>query len=302
MSDMFYWILSMSITSSVCIAAVFLFRLLKKIPRHIGIFIWAVPFIRMVLPFGVRSEYSLMNILKETVLRTKTVIIFDRPVDVSLMNIVGLAESYNPIVYKTVMYEKVMKTAFFIWFAVFAAIVISLLIVYFSTMRELRDAKLLRENIYISEKVSSPAVYGIIKPRIILPLSYDEKSLDYVLMHERQHIKRGDNLWRMIAHIVCALHWFNPFVWIALRFFLSDIELACDETVISKLEPAGAKEYALSLLESGKSANVFASAFGGAKIKTRIENILSYKKMTWISAASLAALICALAFVLLTNA
>ncbi len=62
------------------------------------------------------------------------------------------------------------------------------------------------------------------------------------------------------------------------------------------------KEYALSLLKSKENANMFSSAFGGGKTKTRIENILSFKKMTCFSFAFFLAFIAVMFFVLLTNA
>ena len=116
------------------------------------------------------------------------------------------------------------------------------------------------------------------------------------------HIRRADNLWRILAFLIVASHWFNPLCWLFLKCFLSDLELSCDERVVAKLGYDRAKEYALSLLESRPGTTVFASAFGGAKIRTRIENILSFKKMTWLSLTVFVAPIGAICYVLLTNA
>ena len=99
-----------------------------------------------------------------------------------------------------------------------------------------------------------------------------------------------------------CVHWFNPLVWAAFVLACRDMELACDEGVLVKLGPDRRKEYALSLLDSKAGQNVFASSFGGAKIRTRIENILSYRKMKWISLAAFAGLTLAISYVLLTNA
>ncbi|MBR6564443.1 MAG: peptidase M56 BlaR1, partial [Clostridia bacterium] len=76
----------------------------------------------------------------------------------------------------------------------------------------------------------------------------------------------------------------------------------CDERVLTKIGYDRAKDYAASLLESKQGATVFASAFGGAKIRTRIENILSFKKLTWLSLTVFIALIGAISYALLTNA
>ena len=94
----------------------------------------------------------------------------------------------------------------------------------------------------------------------------------------------------------------DPFVWIFLKCFLSDVELACDESALAKLPQEKQKAYALELLNVQQSKTVFASAFGGAKIRTRIEHIISYKKMTAFSAILFAAFVVAVAYMLLTNA
>lgn len=115
------------------------------------------------------------------------------------------------------------------------------------------------------------------------------------------HIRRADNLWRTLAFLIVASHWFNPLCWLFLKLFLTDLELSCDECVLERLGDNHAKEYALSLLESRQGTTVFCSTFGGAKIRTRIENILSFRKMTWLSLAVFTVLIVMISHVLLTN-
>jgi beta-lactamase regulating signal transducer with metallopeptidase domain len=80
------------------------------------------------------------------------------------------------------------------------------------------------------------------------------------------------------------------------------MELACDAKVLKSFDDGQKKAYALSLLNSTASKTFFASAFGGVKVKVRIENILSYRKLTFLSLAGIIALISVIAFVLLTNA
>ena len=159
-----------------------------------------------------------------------------------------------------------------------------------------------RKNIYLSGKVDSPAVYGITRPKIILPESYQDKDLKYIIKHEKTHIRRLDNLWRIMGFFAAAVHWFNPLSWIFLKAFLTDIELACDEMAISGLETEERKDYARTLLNSTRSKSVLVSAFGGAKVRTRIENVLSYKRMTLFSSIGFAVLILFIVFTLITNA
>ena len=136
----------------------------------------------------------------------------------------------------------------------------------------------------------------------MLPVSYKHRHIDFVILHEKTHIRSLDNLWRMIAFVIVAVHWFNPFCWLFLKRFLEDLELSCDERVLTKIGTNCAKEYASLLLESRQGTKIFASTFGGAKIRTRIENILSFQKLTWFSLMVFIILVGTIFYVLLTNA
>lgn len=302
LQEVFYWIFNMSITAAITGVLIMLVRVIKKIPRRITAFLWVIPFLRMAFPFGLNSPYSLMSLLSK--ITTKTIVVYQPTDDIafSMMNSVMAANTYFPITYKVNCLEKIFGVASVIWIIVSLAILMMLVVTYFATLYEIKDSTHLRENIYFSEKIISPAVYGIVKPKIILPTSYKNKDIDLVILHETTHIRSLDNLWRMIAFSVVAVHWFNPLCWLFLNKFLSDLELACDERVVATLGADRAKEYASALLESRQGTTVFASAFGGAKIRTRIENILSFKKLTWLSLMVFTALIGVIFYVLLTNA
>ncbi len=302
LQEIFYWIFNMSITAAITGLLIMLLRLVKKIPRRLTVFLWVIPFLRMTLPLGLNSPYSLMSLLSK--ITTKTIVVY-QPADgvaFSMMNSVMAANTYFPITYKVNILENIFSVASVIWIIVSLAILLMLAVIYFTTIYEIKDSTHLRNNIYLSERIISPAVYGIVKPKIILPVSYKERDIDLVILHEKTHIRSGDNLWRIIAFVIVAVHWFNPLCWLFLKKFLIDLELSCDERVLTKLGNDRAKEYALSLLESKQGATVFVSAFGGAKIRTRIENIMSFKKLTWFSLTVFAVLIGIIFYVLLTNA
>lgn len=302
LQEVFYWIFNMSIVAGFTTGIIALFRTIKKIPRRMVALLWLIPALRMTVPLGLSSPYSLISLLSR--ITTKTVVVLQPMpgMDFSMMNIAMAANSYFPITYKTNLLHDVFAVASVVWIIVALAILLLLAVLYATTLRELKDSQHWQENIYLSEKVTSPAVYGILRPRIVLPVSWADHDLELVLLHERTHIRRLDNLWRMLAFVIVALHWFNPVAWIFLKLLLTDLELACDEGVLAQLGENRKKEYALSLLDSKTGRNVFASAFGGAKIRTRIENILSYQKMKWISLVAFAGLTLAIAYVLLTNA
>ena len=316
LGEIFYWIFNMSIAATICVMPLLLLRLIKKIPRRIFIWLWLVPFIRMCIPVGIPSKYGIMAFLSKFTTKTVTIVQIGDGLELivdsleligddsalTMMNFVMGANSYFPITYKVSLLEDLFNIASVVWLVVALAAILALAIIYFVTLGEVRDAKKLKNNIYISDKIKTPAVYGIIKPKIILPIEYQESELNYILMHENAHIKRKDNLVRLLAFIIVCLHWFNPFAWLLLKLLYSDIELACDESVLSNCDETERKKYAYTLLSAAEKTNVFAASFGGSKIRIRIENILSYKKISYFSIAAFSALIMAICYILLTNA
>ncbi len=300
--EIFYWIFNMSIAAAICGLPVVFIRMIKKIPRRVSVILWLIPFIRMLLPIGIAGKYGLMTFISRFTTKTVTVYEPDEHFIWTAMNHIMAAESYTPITYKTDLLADLFATASWIWIVVGLAILIAFFIIYTVTLGELSGARHIEGNIYISDKVTSPALYGVICPRIILPKDYPADELNYILMHERAHARRGDNLIRLLALVTVCVHWFNPLAWLFLKLLFADLELACDEAVLRKCDSEQRKEYAHVLLSAVERASVFASSFGGAKIRLRVENILSYKKLSAISAVGMATLLIAIAYILLTNA
>ena len=301
LGEIFYWVFNMSITASVTGLVVLILTRIRLFPRKAAVWLWAIPFLRMTLPVGMSVEYSLMTLMSE--LGTKTVTVYEEvKVPLTTMNHIGAAATYFPITYEVNLLEELFNTAGVIWLAVSIAVLLTVTVIYITTLCELRGAVHLRENVYISEKITSPAVYGIFRPRVILPAAYADRDNELVLLHERMHIRHLDNLWRLAALIITSFHWFNPLSWVFLRCLLSDIELSCDARVLSRIGGDRAKEYALTLIEAKRGRTVFASAFGGARIRTRIENILSFRKMTALSFWAFSMLLAVVFYILMTNA
>ena len=170
--------------------------------------------------------------------------------------------------------------------------------------RKLATAILLRDNIYESEFVDSPFVFGVVKPNIYLPMHMDEGTAAHVIAHERAHLTRRDHWWKVLGYLVLALHWFNPLVWVAYILFCRDIELACDEKVVKGLDGAARADYSQALLSCAAPKRAVAAcplAFGEGNIKMRVKSALHYKKPAfWVAAAAvLAVVIVAVCF--LTN-
>src|SRR5262245_61748078 len=104
--------------------------------------------------------------------------------------------------------------------------------------------------IYVSAEVAMPMTWGVLVPVIVLPPESSAWSGEWrrvALLHELAHIKRRDCLTQMLAHLACALYWFNPLVWVAARQLRIERELACDDCVLEV--GAWASDYAKYLVE-----------------------------------------------------
>ena len=150
-------------------------------------------------------------------------------------------------------------------------------------------------NIYRTDKTSSAFVFGIIRPRIYLGYSVKEEEIGHILAHEKEHIRRKDNWFKAIAYVLLSLYWFVPWVWISYIIFGRDIELACDEAVIRKLDPVKRADYAITLIKNSipGSRDYFSRRlgmvpFGENDIEKRVESIRNYRKRpVWMSATAI---------------
>ena len=299
----FYWVLNISILGSVAGFIILLLRRIRALPRFGVYLLWMLPLIRLWMPVGFANQYSLFNIISQYA--TKTVVVWEGwpwlP-EITTTNTLQIATHYSPMMYESELFKDAFHIAGTIWIVVTVAAVLCSALLYITTKSVLKNAEYMRDNIYRSDKVLSPSVYGIIKPRIILPANISDGDIDYILKHERIHIRRRDNLWRVVAIVTACVHWFNPLCWIFLKCFFTDMELACDAGVLKKLDDSSKKGYASALLACSAGKTYYASAFGGAKTRVRIENILSYRKLTFLSGLCFAVLFIVIAVTVITNA
>lgn len=144
--------------------------------------------------------------------------------------------------------------------------------------------------IYLLKELPSPFLAG---NRIYVDagMVQDEKKLSYMVLHEYCHYRNGDLLWVLLRNLCLVLYFYNPFVWVAVRYMKQDCELACDEAVLQMLqEEAQRKEYGYTLLALAGRQNhkavdltITTSMSGGAKrLKERIGMISSQKKISGI--------------------
>lgn len=143
------------------------------------------------------------------------------------------------------------------------------------------------------EAISTPAVTGLLRPRLLLPHEhYDVQELRYILRHELCHLKRRDMLLKLVLLAANAMHWFNPVVYLMLRQADEDIELACDSAATDGLELPERAAYSRTLLaavQSSVRALPATTCFGGTveRLKRRITNVLGAQKKRGLGVVAL---------------
>ena len=309
MENIFIFLLNNSITAGYVVLAVLLLRpLLKKAPKYIRCILWSFVGLRLILPFSVESILSLIpsaepipqEILYEAEPTVHTGISFMN----SAINPV-LSESMAPNPGDSVNpLQVVTAIAWNVWLLGVLVLVIYAFVSYIRLRRKLREAVKEEDRIYLCDRIPSPFLLGIFRPRIYLPSALPDTDRDYVIAHEKAHIRRKDHWWKPLGFLLLTVYWFNPLMWVGYIFLCRDIEFACDEKVLRELGADCKAAYSETLIRcsvSKKSISACPVAFGEEGVKGRIKSILNYKKPAfWIILISL--LVCtAVAVCFLTN-
>lgn len=309
MDDVFLKLVNLSISASWLILAVLVLRVvLKKAPKWVMLLLWGVVALRLVCLFSIESALSLIpsaeTIPSEIVTETREPVLYEQATLDIVTNPTLPSAAEVPVGVSRQQAQVDFNIYSVLWLAGMAALLVHALVSAGKLKRKLATAILLRDNIYESEFVDSPFVFGVVKPNIYLPMHMDEGTAAYVIAHERAHLAHRDHWWKVLGYLVLALHWFNPLVWVAYILFCRDIELACDEKVVKGLDGAARADYSQALLSCAAPKRAVAAcplAFGEGNIKTRVKSALHYKKPAfWVAAAAvLAVVIVAVCF--LTN-
>ncbi|MGO4695988.1 M56 family metallopeptidase [Paenibacillus sp. 2TAB26] len=141
----------------------------------------------------------------------------------------------------------------------------------------------------VTDAVPSPAVYGFMKPRILLSSSLirpmDADQFRYIFNHELAHIKRRDVAMNWLMHVLVILHWFNPIMWVVYARMRADQEIACDALALSYIHAEHKAAYGqtiINLLEYYTGAQRYPGLVGLSgnykHLKRRILMIKHFKK------------------------
>lgn len=296
MEDIFIKILNMSITASYFVVALVILRaVFRKIPRWLSCALWGLVGLRLILPFSFESILSLVP-SSETI--PAGIIYESSPHITSGIGIVDAAaehilyrtaapnpsESANPLQIITII-------AAAVWLSGIAAMLIYTAVSYILRKRKTAESIKAENGTYLCDGIGSPFILGVIKPKIFIPSNTPEADTPLIISHEKAHIKRLDHLWKPLGFLILSVYWFNPLMWIAYILLCRDIEAACDEKVLKNKGADIKKGYSEALINCSSQRRLITAcplAFGETDVKSRIKNILSYKKPTlWIVISAL---------------
>lgn len=291
MTAIFERVLNMSLTGSIVIAVVLLARLLlRRAPKIYSYMLWAVVLFRLLCPISLSTGLSVLKPLPVTTTQGLSTVTY-RPVEpvTPAFGETG-QEKARPESAETAKAEAGLQTmtlAAAVWLTVGGTLAGCSLVQYTVLRRKLREAVPYRGEILLSDKIRTPFVMGVLSPKIYLPWDTPKEERRFIIAHERQHIHRGDPLWKLLGYLALCVHWFNPLVWLAFFLGGKDMEMSCDEAVLNRLGEGIRADYSQALLRLATHKRLIAGmplAFGEGETKGRVRNMARWRRpKVWVS-------------------
>ena len=302
MEQLFLQLARMGLYASALVLVVITLRaLLKNAPKRLICLLWALVAFRLVCPVQIQWRASLMP-PPETVVQT----VREMPslvLPAQEAPAVSLEQPENAVPAEpTLAAPDLAAVLSRVWLA---GVIIMLLWAGVSDLRlrrRLRASVRLQNGVWLNDEIDTPFVLGLFAPRIYLPYGWDDEQNVYILAHERAHIVRGDNWWKLCGWLLLSAYWFHPLLWLAYVLLCRDLELACDEHAVRGLDREGRAAYSQALLDCSsprRTAFTFPVAFGEIGVKPRVKAVLYRKEPAfWLVLAAILALIAAAIFFL----
>ena len=308
MTDLFLDILNVSFSATWVVLGVVLARLvLKKAPRNLVCGLWALVALRLLFG-GIEAPFSLIpssEIIPPESLYDQAPVIHSGVSSIDEAVNPVYSESLRPMPGASVNPLQVWLAVFAnLWFLGMIAMALWAAISWFRVWRQVRESIPADDGVYLCDRIGSPFIFGLFRPRIFLPSDMSGESRCHVVAHERAHLARRDHWWKPLGFALLTVNWFNPAMWLAYVLLCRDIEMACDEKVVRNFGVEEKKAYSAALLNCSVNPRRITAcplAFGEVGVKQRIKSVLHYKKPAfWIILAA-AVLTAVLAMGLLTD-
>ncbi len=305
LENIFTTVCNMTFTASVVIGCVLLARIaLKNAPRVFSYALWLVVLFRLLCPVSLPSPVSVLNVVEvpQVAVSAPAQPVAEMPgIPAQTELATGIqtpekAPSVSPAVQIRVDWRFAAALGWAVGTAVLGTYGI---LSYVNLKRKLRESIPAEPGVREIDESTTPFVLGFFRPVIYLPSGLDGREREYVLLHERLHVRHLDLQIRVVFFAAVCLHWFNPLVWVAFFLCGRDMEMRCDEAVLKALGGEIRSDYAQSLLNfaTGRFALAAPLAFGEGDTGKRVRNVLNWKKKgRWM--LILAAIVCAGVFLM----
>ncbi|MBE6962146.1 MAG: hypothetical protein E7445_06800 [Ruminococcaceae bacterium] len=311
LDTVFMQVIDMTKAASIVIVCVLLVRLLmKKAPRIFSYALWAVVLFRLLCPASIQAPVSVVPEMKPV---SESYTLADVPISFAgasqaMQQAVGDAwngglgvqhigtttpnNDGGVEVVSSSWWEVWILFGQYVWLVGIGVLAVYSTISCILLRRRLVGSVPLEDNIYLADGIDSPFVMGLFRPKIYLPSSLPEQERSYIILHEQHHIRRGDHIIKALAFFALCIHWFNPLVWAAFILSSKDMEMSCDEAVVKQLGEEIRADYSASLLSLATGRRIIAGtplAFGEGDTKSRIQNMLRWKRpRLWVTVSAAA--------------
>lgn len=299
--SIFTKLLNMSITASIVIVFVVIARFfLRKAPKIFSYILWSVVLFRLVCPYSFTTSVSLLNLMNPKSVGDGTVVYMEDMIDtgesqdsVSVQIAeVDIGEAINSTLSReneqsgNESLQLLVTIVTYVWLLGILGMAGYSVISVMKLKKKLVGAVKFKENIWIADHIYTSFVMGIFRPRIYVQSGLPQGEQEFVILHERIHIKRCDHLVKLFFWAALTVHWFNPLVWLSYILCMKDMEMSCDESVMKRMKDDIRADYSQSLLSLAAGRKIVTGMllfFGGGDIKYRIKNVLNYKKpKVWV--------------------
>lgn len=314
--NLFKWTFITSMYSSMIALLILFVRVIFKQRIHPKwyVWLWVVLILRLILPWAPESSFSLFNVVPlfssyvEVDLQLPS--IFNQPQHVSNsfdenLTLFDTDDSFNSL------------SPRYLWLLIFPIVwAVGVLTVGIRLYRQSRriDTQLtesvvindptiisiletckqrlkIKANIAIMHNsvLTSPTLYGLLRPRLIMPKqqlkTLNSDHLEYIMMHELGHYKHRDIGINWLMAIILTFHWFNPLLRYCYVCMREDQELASDCVALTHLGEGQVRDYGYAMIEMLKSPmqapNVAGTAHfisSKAQLGRRLTMIRSFRK------------------------
>jgi|GEM_PF-2403076 len=350
--SVFDWVLWTSAKVSIFIIILlfvkYLFR--NKLGATLNYLLWSVVIVGLLIPWTPSSTFSVYNVVGLSTKNPSAVTLspkLDQDLGKniatpSIINAtdannhayaVGASEPHNKISLRSIAASPLThQCLFLVWISGMIAFIISTILVNKSFSRSIKGQTLnnwyllaglegVKERLNIkrdiplilTQAVGTPSLFGLFKPKLLLPVSllnhFSSEQLKHVLVHELFHYRHRDIVVNWLGQVLLILHWFNPIIWYAFTKLREDQEIACDAMTVKYFGTNSSKDYAntlIKLLESyvrpPRMANLANLSGSKSLIKRRLTSISNLRQSSLASTVVIVAIVILTSWVTFANA